>query len=60
MSWRACEILPDASGKPCVHLHGALAEHVAARRLQALVSVSDERDMASATVLLLTEDPPDA
>jgi holo-[acyl-carrier protein] synthase len=54
MSWRACEILPDASGKPTIKLHGALAEAVAARGLRALVSVSDERGMAMATVILQT------
>jgi holo-[acyl-carrier protein] synthase len=52
MTWRACEVLPDASGKPTVKLHGALAEWVDARRWRALVSVSDERGMASATVLI--------
>lgn len=55
MSWRACEILPDASGKPTVRAHGVLAEHLAARRLSALVSVTDERGMAAATVLLQQE-----
>jgi holo-[acyl-carrier protein] synthase len=54
MSWRSCEVLPDASGKPVLQLHGALAEWVAARGLQCLVSVSDERGMAAATVLLQT------
>jgi phosphopantetheinyl transferase (holo-ACP synthase) len=43
-----------------VRLHGVLAEHVAARGLSALVSVSDEKDMASATVLLQRKDPADA
>lgn len=56
MTWRACEILPDPSGKPSVKLHGALAELVAERRLSALVSVTDERGMAAATVLLQTQD----
>ncbi|MFN4115351.1 MAG: holo-ACP synthase [Inhella sp.] len=52
MTWRACEILPDPSGKPVIRLHGALAELVTQRGLSALVSVSDERGMAMATVLL--------
>lgn len=52
MTWRACEILPDAAGRPVVKLHGALAELIASRGLTALVSVSDERGMAIATVLL--------
>jgi holo-[acyl-carrier protein] synthase len=62
MSWRACEVLPDASGKPSIRLHGALADHVKARRLRALVSVSDERGMASATVLMQQDEsePPHA
>lgn len=56
MTWRACEILPDASGKPTVRLHGALADQVAQQGLSALVSVSDERGMAMATVLLQRRD----
>ncbi len=52
MTWRACEVLPDASGKPVIRLHGELAALVAARGLSTLVSVSDERGMAMATVLL--------
>ncbi len=56
MTWRACEILPDPSGKPVARLHGALAELVAARRLSALVSVTDERGMAAATVILQRQD----
>lgn len=54
MTWRACEILPDAAGRPTIQLHGALAEAVSARGLRALVSVSDERGMAMATVILQT------
>lgn len=61
MSWRVCEILPDASGKPVVRAHGALAAYLAERRLTALVSVTDERGMVAATVLLQQErDPPHA
>lgn len=56
MTWRACEILPDASGKPTIKLHGALAELVAAQGLSALVSVTDERGMAAATVILQKQD----
>ena len=56
MTWRACEILPDASGKPTIRLHGALAELVEQQGLSALVSVSDERGMAMATVLLQRRD----
>ncbi len=56
MTWRACEVLPDETGKPTVRLHGALAELVAARGLTALVSVTDERGMAAATVILQNKD----
>jgi holo-[acyl-carrier protein] synthase len=52
MSWRACEVLPDPSGKPALRFHGKLAEHVTAQRLSGLVSVTDERGMAAATVIL--------
>lgn len=56
MSWRACEVLPDPSGRPSVRLHGELAVWVAQRRLRALVSLTDERGMAAATVLLQRHD----
>lgn len=56
MTWRACEVLPDASGKPTVQLHGALAAHVVEQGLSAWVSVTDERGMAAATVILQRHD----
>ncbi len=52
MTWRACQILNAAGGKPAIHLHGALAEWFAQRRLQAFVSVSDESDYATAFVVV--------
>ena len=52
MTWRACEIRNAAGGKPVIHLHGTLAEWFAQRRLQAFVSVSDERDHATAFVVV--------
>ena len=52
MTWRACEILNLAGGKPTIQLHGALAEWFAQRRLQAFVSVSDESDYATAFVVV--------
>ena len=52
MSWRACEVLNEPSGKPYVKLHGALADWFAARRLTAHVSVSDETDYASSFVVI--------
>jgi holo-[acyl-carrier protein] synthase len=55
MGFHACELLPNEAGQPVWHWHGALAEMMKARRWHALVSVSDERSVASATVLLQTE-----
>ena len=52
MTWRACEILNAASGKPEVHLCGALAEWFAARGLRAQVSVTDESDYAASFVVV--------
>jgi len=56
MTWRACEILNAASGKPEIRLHGALAEWFAARGLRAHVSVSDESDYAAAYVVVEHEE----
>jgi holo-[acyl-carrier protein] synthase len=56
MTWRACEILNAASGKPEIRLHGALAEWFAARGLRAHVSVSDESDYAAAFVVVEHEE----
>jgi holo-[acyl-carrier protein] synthase len=56
MTWRACEIVNAASGKPEIRLHGALADWFAARRLRALVSVSDESDYAAAFVVVEHEE----
>lgn len=52
MSWRDCEVLKAASGKPQIHLHGALAEWFTSRSLVAHVSVSDESDVATAFVVV--------
>jgi holo-[acyl-carrier protein] synthase len=52
MSWRACEILNAAGGKPEIRLHGALAEWFRLRGLSAFVSVSDELAYASAFVVI--------
>ncbi|MBX3644842.1 MAG: holo-ACP synthase [Rubrivivax sp.] len=57
MTWRACEILNAASGKPTIRLHGALAEWFAERGLRAHVSVSDESDYAAAFVVVETQEP---
>lgn len=55
MTFHACELLPNEVGQPVWHWHGELAAMMKARGWRALVSVSDERSMASATVLLQTE-----
>jgi holo-[acyl-carrier protein] synthase len=52
MTWRACEIGKLPSGKPCVVLHGALADWFAERRLTAHVSVTDETDYAASFCLV--------
>lgn len=57
MSWRACEIVNVASGQPVIRLHGELAEWFAQRKLQALVSLSDEADYAAAFVIVQTLEP---
>ncbi|HOM13590.1 MAG TPA: holo-ACP synthase [Rubrivivax sp.] len=57
MSWRGCEIVNAASGKPEIRLSGALADWFAARRWRAQVSVSDENDYALSFVIVESEDP---
>jgi holo-[acyl-carrier protein] synthase len=54
MTWRSCEILNAASGKPEIALNGALAAWFAERRLVAHVSVTDESDYAAAFVVVET------
>lgn len=52
MTWRACEILNEASGKPYIRLHGELAAWFDARRLVAHVTVTDETDYAASFVVV--------
>ncbi|MCK6426333.1 MAG: holo-ACP synthase [Burkholderiaceae bacterium] len=52
MRWRDCETLNLPSGQPTLHLHGALAEWFAARRLTAHVSLTDESDYATSFVVV--------
>ena len=56
MTWRACEIVNAASGKPQIRLHGALADWFAQRGLRAHVSLSDESDYAAAFVVVEHEE----
>jgi holo-[acyl-carrier protein] synthase len=52
MSWRACEVVKAASGKPVILLHGDLARWFEERQLVAHVSVTDEMDYAAAYVVV--------
>jgi len=52
MTWSACEILNEASGKPVIRLSGALAEWFSSRGLVAHVSVTDESDYVAAFVVV--------
>ena len=52
MTWRDCEIVKAASGKPEIRLHGALAAWFDERGLQAHVSVTDETDYAASFVVV--------
>jgi holo-[acyl-carrier protein] synthase len=47
MTWRSCEVGKLPSGKPCIVLHGALAQWFSERGLTAHVSVTDETDYAA-------------
>ena len=47
MTWRNCEIVKAASGKPEIVLHGALKTWFDARQLTAHITVSDETDYAA-------------
>ena len=57
MTWRACEILNERSGKPVIRLHGDLAAWCEARGLSAHVSVSDESDYATSYVVVEQNNP---
>ena len=56
MTWRACEILNEPSGKPFIRLHGALAAWFDARGLRAHVTVTDESDYAASFVVVETQE----
>jgi holo-[acyl-carrier protein] synthase len=57
MTWRSCEILNAASGKPEIHLNGELASWFAQRPWRAHVTMSDEVDHAVAFVVVETTHP---
>ena len=52
MTWRSCEIAKEASGKPCIVLHGALKDWFDARQLSVHVSVTDETEYAASFVVI--------
>ena len=52
MTWRSCEVAKEASGKPCIVLHGALKEWFEERQLHAHVSLTDETDYAASFVVI--------
>ena len=52
MTWRACQILNEPSGKPVLQLSGELAEWFAARGLVGHVTLSDESDYAASFVVV--------
>lgn len=56
MTWRACEILNEPSGRPFVRLHGEMASWFDARGLQAHVTVTDETDYVATFVVVSRRD----
>ena len=56
MTWRACEVVNQLSGKPELRLHGELARWFESRGLHAHVSVSDETDYATSFVVVEPRD----
>lgn len=56
MSWKACEILNETSGKPVLKLSGELAAWFDARALVAHVTVTDETDYAASFVVVETRE----
>ena len=58
MSWRACQILNEPSGKPVLQLSGELAQWFEARGLQGHVTVTDETDYAASFVVVESRSSP--
>ena len=57
MTWRHCEIVKAASGKPGIVLHGALKAWFEARQLTVHVTVSDETDYAASFCVIEQKTP---
>ncbi len=58
MSWRSCEVVNQAGGKPVLRLSGELAAWFDARGLQGHVTLSDESDYAVSFVIVQTRSTP--
>lgn len=57
MTWRHCEIVKAASGKPEIVLHGALKTWFEARQLMVHITVSDETDYAASFCVVEKKTP---
>lgn len=57
MTWKACQILNEPSGKPVLQLSGELAAWFEARGLVGHVTVTDETDYAASFVVVETRAP---
>ena len=57
MTWRACQVLNEPSGKPVLHLSGELALWFEARGLTGHVTVTDETDYAATFVVVESRSP---
>jgi len=57
MTWRGCEILNEASGKPYIRLSGELKTWFEAQGWVAHVTVTDETDYAASFVVVETRSP---
>ncbi|MBK1612387.1 holo-ACP synthase [Rubrivivax gelatinosus] len=57
MTWRACQILNEPSGKPFIRLSGELAAWFDAQGLAAHVTVTDESDYAASFVVVERRPP---
>ncbi|HEV7914540.1 MAG TPA: holo-ACP synthase [Albitalea sp.] len=57
MTWRSCEILNEASGKPVIRLHDELAAWFEALALTAHVTISDESEYATSFVVVEKKNP---
>ena len=57
MTWRHCEVVKAASGKPEIILHGPLKTWFEARQLMVHITVSDETDYAASFCVVEKKTP---